>query len=113
MSRVAKWFFSPIAYNIWEDLSKNASDWTTTEYRFVHKTGISLWIANGSWFCNAYSDPEGRPGRELRTLGYLERHFIYWQVKKIFKQENKKLKKEAVDQILNAFNLSLRKNKRM
>ena len=59
---------------------ESPDDWDSpSEYRIVHRpTGMSFWIANGSFWFNGediYETP--------KCLGLIERHWLYFNARKV------------------------------
>lgn len=63
-----------------KDIFNDHNDWVYGEYRITNKkTGVSLWIANGSFFFT--SDNGTLP------FGLIERHFLWRHFKNMCKRK--------------------------
>lgn len=71
-----KLILSELAFSIWVSFKEYPNDWTGYEdgYRITHKSGVKIWVANGSWLFNI--EHNGSHSRN-RLIGIFDRHFVY------------------------------------
>lgn len=93
---------SPISFEIWKMLD-HPENWIFDvdvnckgkAYTIIHpETRISLWVSNGRWFLDGYSQPVfdyNDKGMAYKTLyrtskvyiGVIDRHILWYKVKKV------------------------------
>ena len=85
-------FYSPAAMLINQALN-NVDEWgSTSAYTIAHiPTGITFWVRNGAPHFDVYLI-KGSPAT-TKTLGYIERLFLYPKAKRIKKMLEKPVKK--------------------
>lgn len=66
---------SPAGYQLWLALNRH-KEWEIRHYTIHHTSGMSFWIANGSFFFNG-------SGCTNKCIGLFERNLIYLRAKSL------------------------------
>ena len=70
--------YSPQGFALYLLLS-DFRNWEYGSHTITHKSGLTMWISNGSWFFDGYKTA-GTP----KFLGIIERHLLYSRFKKMY-----------------------------